>query len=84
MTRQYDIFRWYHVNECRATKGNWGEPASQYTKVAPVLCKHPDKVQEVTRRNLTHEGFISIVTSPEWRAIPSPVLSLYFVPDPNN
>ena len=39
-SRWHDILWWYHVNKCRAMRGNRSELAPG-AKVAPVSCKHP-------------------------------------------
>ena len=40
LTPAYDILWWYHVNKCRALRGN-PEWTRSGAKVAPVSCKHP-------------------------------------------
>ena len=42
----------YHVNKCRAMRGNWSEPAWAGTKVIPVSCKLPRKQFNVKRVHL--------------------------------
>ena len=39
-SRRHDILWWYHVNKCRAMRGNRSELA-RGAKVTPVSCKHP-------------------------------------------
>ena len=39
-SRRHDILCWYHVNKCRATRGNWSELTPAW-KLPPVSCKQP-------------------------------------------
>ena len=42
-SRRHDILWWYHVNKCRATRGNRSELAPGRKSPPPVSCKHPLK-----------------------------------------